>query len=102
MKSLQAMFGSMYCADLDTHALFISSEAPHVEIDRLYSDNYDSIEGLLIHEMVSAESKLDDSNLLELSTMLCIPFAELKTHLPAAEMLLHKKLTEGLAVSEQF
>lgn len=102
MESLKAMFGTMYWADLETHALFIKSDNQFSHEDDLYSENYDSVEEMLIHEMVEAESKLSDKKLLDLSIMLDIPFNELKDALPAAEAKLKAHLEEVVAIQEDF
>ena len=49
MSSLQAMFGSMYVADLDTHAMFIAANEKPVDSSDLYSDDYDSLTDLLYY-----------------------------------------------------
>ena len=102
MQSLQAMFGSMYVADLDTHALFIQANQDFSDADKYYSDNYDSIIDMLVHEMVVEEKKLDDKDLLQMSVMLNIPFHELKQVLPIAEKKLHDSLEDSIAIKEDF
>ena len=101
MQSLQAMFGSMYWADLETHALFVEA---HTAFDdcKYYSDNYDSLVDMLVHEMVVEESKLDDEHLLKLSMILDIPFNKLKDILPIAEKKLHDELEDTVAIQEEF
>lgn len=104
MQSLQAIFGCMYWADLDTHALFI--EAPNAgsdsEVNKLYSDNYNSIVDFLIHEMVDRECLLDDKLLQKISEINDIPLNELKDARPKAEFKLYEKLQESLAITESF
>ena len=102
MQSLQAIFGTMYWADLETHALFIQSDNPDITIDRLYSDEYDSLTDLLVHEMVTQEKKLNDSDLLQISIVQDIPFDELKKLQPKAEDKLYKQLHENLEINETF
>ena len=102
MQSLQAMFGTMYWADLDTHALFISSDVKYSDEDELYSDKYDSIQGMLMHEMVIQEKRLDDNALLQISIIQDIPFHELKRALPSAEKELYEKLENALEIQEDF
>lgn len=102
MQSLQAMFGSMYVADLETHALFIESTTDFSGEEKYYSENYNTIEEMLIHEMVSQEKKLDDKDLLELSVILDISYFELKNALPQAEETLHKMLEDELAIKQDF
>lgn len=101
MQSLQAMFGSMYWADLETHALFVESRTAFDDC-KFYSDNYDSLIDMLVHEMVVEETKLDDEHLLKLSMMLDIPFNKLKEVLPIAEKKLHDELEDTIAIQEQF
>ena len=103
MDSLRVMFGTMYWADLESHALFIESN-PHANSCEggYFSDDYDSITELLMHEMVLEESKLNDAQLLELSTTLDIPFNELKALLPEAERLLKEDLERRIDLQDSF
>jgi len=102
ITALQAIFGSMYVADLETHALFIAAETPSVESSQLYSDNYNSLTDLLIHEMVERESDLDDNALSELSQLLDIPFERLEKLLPIAKEQLYQKLVDKIEFDEVF
>lgn len=101
MQSLQAMFGSMYWADLDTHAIFIESDKRYSD-DKIYSDNYDSLIDMLVHEMVIEEKKLEDKDLLNISIIQDIPFEELKELLPKAEKKLYRILEDKIAIQEEF
>lgn len=102
MESLKAMFGSFYFADLETHALFIPSDCQYSKVGELYSDEYETVVDLLIHEMVEKESKLSDKNLLDLSQLLDIPFNELKDYRPAAEKKLKNYLEQVVSIQEDF
>ena len=102
MNSLKAMFGSMYPADLETHAMFIESDNMVDRIEDLYSDHYDSLTDMLIHEMVTKEEMLEDKDLLELSEMLDVPFAKLKALLPEAAAKLKDILHARLELVESF
>lgn len=102
MQALQAMFGTMYWADLETHALFISSDNKYSIEEELYSDNYDGQLNLLIHEMVVQEKKLEDNDLLQISIIHDIPFHILKELLPKAEEQLYKKLHEAIDIQDDF
>lgn len=102
MQSLQAMFGTMYWADLETHALFIASDTRCSIEDELYSDNYNTLLDLLMHEMVLQEKKLSDSDLLQISIVQDIPFIELKQLIPEAERKLHQKLQDAIDIQDQF
>ena len=101
MDSLKAIFGTMYWADLETHSLFMESATPDFS-DNLYTDEYDSIEELLIHEMVTKENKLTDGDLRKMADMYCLTFEELKIALPKAEKMLYEKLQHNLHMEEVF
>lgn len=103
VTALQAIFGSMYVADLDTHALFIQSEDKFIEpLHQLYSDNYDTIEGLLIHELVERERDLTEEDLQELSELLTIPVERLQLLLPRAKEKLYSILVDRVDLHDTF
>jgi hypothetical protein len=102
MNSLKAIFGSMYWADLDTHAMFIaaSSKIPSV-LDTL-NDRYDSLEDLLIHEMIDVERRLTDADLVQMGDLYCISVEDLRRALPRAEDILYKQLKDHQQIAETF
>lgn len=102
MNSLKAIFGSMYWADLDTHAMFIaaSSKIPSV-LDTL-NDKYDSLEDLLIHEMIDVERRLTDADLVQMGDLYCISVEDLRRALPRAEDILYKQLKDHQQIAETF
>ena len=102
MASLQAMFGSMYVADLETHAMFIKSHENPVDSLELYSDEYDSIVDMIIHEMVELERELTDKDLNKLANLVCIPVEKLEKFVPAAKEKLYKQLTDKIDLHDTF
>lgn len=98
LQSLQAIFGCMYWADLDTHSLFI--EAPTNAGDKtaqsLFSDNYDSLVDFLVHEMADRECFLDDKMLQKISEIQDIDIEELKKARVQAEVKLYRMLKEAV------
>lgn len=102
MDSLKAIFGSMYVADLETHEMFVESEDQVIDSSDLYSDDYNSLTELLMHEMVDKERQLEDKDLQDLSNLLCIPFEKLKSLIPEAEQKLYDVLTERVSMQEVF
>lgn len=102
MQALQAMFGSMYWADLDTHALFIESKPEFSTELKYYSDEYDSLIEMLMHEMACEEKRLTDADLLQISIIQDIPFNVLQDLLPQAEELLRQELEDAIAIQEEF
>lgn len=102
MNSLKAIFGSMYWADLDTHALFIGSTERLPSVLDSLSDNYNSIEDLLIHEMVDEERRLTDDDLLRMADLYGLPFSDLLRALPKAENSIHQKLIEHQQIADTY
>lgn len=98
MSALQAVFGSMYVADFETHALFIPAENRGTDPTSLYSDDYDSLTDMLIHEMVERESDLSDNDLKGLADMLSLSFEMLKSLLPAAKEQLYNTLINRVEI----
>lgn len=102
LASLQAMFGSMYVADLETHAMFIESEKDGMSDLPFYSDNYNTLTDMLIHEMVERESDLSDKDLLDLSMLLDTPFDKLKSLMPKAKEKLFNEIQYKINIRETF
>ena len=71
-------------------------------IDGIYTEDYDDIEDLIVHEMIECESKLDDAYLLKMSQMYGIPYAELEKARPLGEAKLKKTLEEYIDIQESF
>ena len=104
LQSLKSIFGCMYWADLEVHELYIQSDADtHLDsFEQLYSDQYDSVIDLLIHEMIEEESLLDDKTLLRIAEVNSIPFETLREARPEAEEELHRRLVEMKDISDGF
>lgn len=103
MKQAESIFQANNNVDLSTVSLY--RPANNVEydgIEELYSDEYDSLEDLIIHEMIEQESKLDDSYLLKMANLYTIPFEDLLKARPNAEEKLKAKLTNSIYISENF
>ena len=95
MVTLQAIFGSLYEANWEDHEPFVPSvERTHKDISM--SDNYNTVEELLIHEMLECESKLTTSKLKKMSEIYQIDYDILALKLPKAEKMLYKKLHKNL------
>ena len=102
MQALQAIFGSMYVADLETHALFIEDSRVEMGEMKAATDNYDTVTDMLIHEMIIRESDLSDKDLLDIATLMDIPFEHLKKLMPEAKEKLHQELLYRLEVHDCF
>lgn len=101
MNSLKAIFGTLYMADLETHEMFIPAPTYHLENEfENLSDEYDTVEDLLIHDMIYLEEKLTDKKLKEMSEMYQIDFSILKEALPRAERVLYERLKKSLELKD--
>lgn len=96
LNSLKAIFGTVYWADLETQAMFIEAPKSRPTEFEDFTDKYNSIEDLLIDEMIHSESKLTDKMLIEMSDMYGINYYTLKQYLPKAEEKLYNKLHDNL------
>ena len=71
-------------------------------IDGIYTEDYDALEDLIVHEMIECECKLDDAYLLKMSQMYGIPYNELEKARPIGEYKLKKQLEEYMDIQESF
>lgn len=103
MDSLKAIFGTLYIADLDKHEPFLTSEdIPSIELTSLSSDNYDTIEELLMREMIDREHKLTDSDIFKICDMYGLDNKTVKSKLKTAETMLYNRLHTSMNVRETF
>lgn len=97
MIALRAIFGTLYTADFEEHEMFIAAKEETVSPFDDPSDEYDTIEELLIHDMIVYEEKLTDAKLRKMSEIYGIDFKILKEKLPIAESMLKKRLEDAIA-----
>jgi len=71
-------------------------------IDGIYTENYDELEDLIVHEMIENECKLDDGYLLKMAEMYDIPYNELEKARPLGEAKLKRQLEEYIDIQESF
>lgn len=95
MTALKSVLGASHPADISDFEAYL--EAPeHVRnIESYQTYEYDSIEEMLIQEMIETETRLTDNDLLNLSSIYCIDYNTLKSALPKALDILHKRLIEN-------
>lgn len=95
LNALKAIFGTLYVADIAEHGMYIEApDSRRSEFDDP-SDNYDTIEELLIHEMIWREDRLTPKTLMEIADMYTLDFLALKAALPEAEKQLYLRLKEA-------
>ena len=102
MCALQAVFGSMYVADFETHAMFVAADNSFLDDEELYTDDYNSITDLLIHEMIEKEASLTDKDLNNLADLLDLPVEQLHKYYPEAREKLYNILKDRKARQESF
>ena len=93
--ALKAILGSTMPDDISNYESLIGEEDTG-SIDKYQTVEYNSIDEMLIQEMIEHESKLTDKDLRYLSDMLCLDFDTLKRRLPYAMDTLYKRLKSNL------
>jgi hypothetical protein len=108
MQILESIFNTQYYTAYEDNAI------PKTEsncqsyfvvpygIEGIYTEQYDNLEDLIVHEMIEQESKLDDAHLLKMSQTYGIPFADLVKVRPIGEEKLKKQLEEFLDIKDSF
>lgn len=96
MMALKAVLGAAHPADLAEFEMYLEAPMYNRGIEKYCTSKFDSLEELLIQEMVETETRVDDKKLRELSEMYSIDYIALKTALPKALDILYKRLTENL------
>lgn len=98
MTSLKAIFGVLYTADVEDHMLYIS--APTITEDKLITDRYDTIEELLVQEMIGLEEKLTEKHLKNMADTYDVDINILRAKVPVAESILYGRLKEQQELRE--
>jgi hypothetical protein len=98
ITTLKIILGSKMPSDISEYAPILKSESDpeDTNIEKYMTVKYDTVEEMLIQEMIERESKLTDKDLYGLSDLLGIDFDELKAALPGALSTLYKRLTSNL------
>lgn len=107
MQILEAIFNTQYNASFeDENAPNVPKDRPDFiisgGIDTMYTEEYDSLEDLIIHEMIESTSKLDDAYLLKMSQLYGIPYADLEKARPLGEAKLKRQLEECIDIKDSF
>lgn len=107
MRVLESIFNTQYDTIYDdTNATKVKDNTPDFAapngIDDLYTEQYDNLEDLIVHEMIEMESKLDDAYLLKMAQMYEIPYAELVKARPYGEAKLKHQLEEFIDIQDAF
>ena len=107
MQILEAIFSTQYDTPYEEDTASKQKSSPEdfvvpYGIDSIYTEKYDNIEDLIVHEMIEQESKLDDAYLLKMSQMYGIPYNELEKARPVGEWKLKRQLEEVINIRDAF
>ena len=102
MNSLKAIFGATNSVDIsDCEPYLLSTTSIDSPFTQL-SDEYDSIEDLLIHEMVDNQSKLTPKLLNQIAEIYSLDINLLRRLLPQAEQRLYTELHAQIDINDVF
>jgi len=96
MASLKTIFCTLCPADIEDYMIFIESPKVDTTMDSLLTDDYDSIEELLIQEMLETEERMTEDKLKEMAEIYQVNIQQLRDALPEAEATLHKRLHDSM------
>ena len=102
---LERIFNNRYTKDIDkpeTGTIVKTTQLTVDTVEELYTENYDSVVDLIVHEMIEQESKLSDSHLLKMSNLYTIPYDELVKARPLGEAKLKHKLEDAINLQSTF
>lgn len=94
--ALCVILGKNMPSDITEYEEFIPDNSQECDVSKYRASRYDTIEEMLIQEMIERESRLTDMDLFELSDLLTIPIEELRAALPRALKILHKRLIDNM------
>ena len=78
--------------------IYVEAQKPDNSIESLLSDDYDSVEELLVQEMIETGDKITDKQLQEMSEIYQINIKELREKLPLAEQILYHRLKNNMDI----
>lgn len=102
---LERIFNNRYTKDIDKPETSAVMKTAHITVDaveELYTEKYDSVVDLIVHEMIEQETKLSDSYLLKMSNLYTIPYDELVKARPLGEAKLKQRLEEAINIQSVF
>lgn len=107
MQTLEAIFSTQYDTTYEDDYMTKAKAVPQNTtttywIDSIYTENYDSLEDLIVHEMIECESKLDDAYLLKMAEMYGISYQDLLKARPIGEEKLKRQLEESIYIKDAF
>ena len=109
MQILEAIFNTQYNVsfeDIVSASAMVEKRSDYSYrdncIDEIYTEMYDSIEDLIVHELIEKEAPLTDADLKKMSDLYCIPYEDLVDARPIGMAKLKHTLEESIGVQEEF
>lgn len=102
LNSLKAVTGVLYTSDIEDHMLYIPGKPEYDSEFEHMDDKYDTVEEMLIREMVDRESLLDSDMLNEIAYLYDVDVKILKLKLPIAQKMLYNRLQQTIEVMQTF
>lgn len=96
LNALKSILGAATTVELSDVETYLEAPSFKHNIEDYQTTKYDSIEELLIQEMIEQESMLSDRQLHHMSDLYTIDYKLLKDTMPKALATLHKRLTDNL------
>ena len=93
--ALNAIFGSLYAPSLEEYEMFLPAPAYYNDEYEL-NEEYDSVEELLIHDMMMYEERITPQKLREMAKIYQIDINILQAALPKAEETLKARLLDAI------
>lgn len=102
---LERIFNNKYTKDInrpETGTVIKTTQMAIDTVEELYTENYNSVVDLIVHEMIEQESKLSDAHLLKMSNLYTIPYDELVKARPLGEAKLKSRLEDAISLQNMF
>ena len=101
-KFAETLFEIPNMKSLEDVSVYIATAPQDVSIADKLTYEYDSIEELLVREMIITEKKLSNAHLQRLANMFCLDIDELILARPSAEGILLERLRESQFLKDTF
>ena len=98
MIALKAVLGANLPADISEFDTYLESRDQIQGIEKYQTTLYDSVEELLIQEMIERESKLTAKDLRSIADLYGLPLSDVETAYPKSLDILYKRLSNNLDV----
>lgn len=96
IQALKSILLATTSANIDDYELHLAADTEKTSIEDYQTDKYDTVEELLIQEMIERESALTDKDLANMADLYCIPLSEMQSEYQNALRTLHKRLVDNM------